>query len=113
VALRRTMLAYRGFAQRHPGLYQAAQRAVKPGEDDELYQALAVVVLPVFRTLAEVGVDPENQVHIARAIRSALHGFVVLEQGGGFGMPESVDESYARLVELLVSAVTAHDTTAE
>jgi AcrR family transcriptional regulator len=112
-ALRRTMFAYRGFAQRHPGLYQAAQRAVKPGEDDELYQALAAVVLPVFRTLAEVGVGPEDQVHITRAIRSALHGFVVLEHGGGFGMPESVDESYTRLVELLISAVTAHDTTAE
>lgn len=96
---------YRKFAGSHPGLYAAAQRAVKPGEDDELYKALAAVVLPVFSSLAEVGADAADQVHLTRVFRSALHGFVVLEQAGGFGMPESIDESFRRMVDVLISAV--------
>jgi AcrR family transcriptional regulator len=104
-ALRALAYAYRDFATRHPGLYAAAQRAVKPGEDDELYEALAAVVAPVFRSFAEVGIDAIDQVHLTRAFRSALHGFVMLERTGGFGMPESVDQSFTRLVDLLISAV--------
>jgi AcrR family transcriptional regulator len=104
-ALRALAEAYREFAARHPGLYQAAQGAVKPGEDDELYRALAEVVVPVFRSLAEVGADATDQVHLTRVFRSALHGFAVLERAGGFGMPESVDESYRRMVDVLLSAV--------
>jgi AcrR family transcriptional regulator len=30
--------AYRAFARQHPGRYAAAQRAVPPGQDDELYR---------------------------------------------------------------------------
>jgi AcrR family transcriptional regulator len=104
-ALREIAAAYREFARRHPGLYEAAQRAVRPGEDDELYRALAAVVMPVFEILREVGASAPDQVHLTRAFRSALHGFVVLEQVGGFGMPESIDESFRRMVDLLISAV--------
>jgi AcrR family transcriptional regulator len=104
-ALRRIASAYRRFARDHPGLYAAAQRAVKPGQDDELYHALSSAVTPVFDALAEAGVKPEERVHTARAIRSALHGFVALERLGGFGMPESVEESFERMVELLLAGV--------
>lgn len=103
-ALRAMAVAYRRFAWQRPGLYQAVQRAVRPGEDDELYTALAAAVRPVFRALAELNVAPAERVHLARAFRAALHGFVALEQSGGFGLPESVEESFARMVELLVAA---------
>lgn len=106
-ALRSIAHAYRRFAQDHPGLYAAAQRAVRPGEDDELYRALDEPVLPAVRALAEAGVGEGERIHLARGLRSALHGFVALEQGGGFGMPESVDESFSRLVDLLLSGVRA------
>ena len=106
-ALRALSYAYRGFAQEHPGLYGAAQRAVRPGEDDELYRALAEPVLPAVRALAEAGVPEADRIHLARALRSALHGFVALEGGGGFGRPESVEESFGRLVELLLGGVGA------
>jgi AcrR family transcriptional regulator len=106
-SLRRVATAYRHFARRCPGQYEAAQRAVRPGEDEELYRALAAVVMPVFRSLAEVGAHHADRVHLTRAFRSALHGFAVLERTGGFGMPESIDESFTRMVELLISAV--HD----
>jgi AcrR family transcriptional regulator len=106
-ALREIAFAYRCFAREHPGLYAAAQRAVRPGEDDELYRALAAVAMPAIQALVEAGIAPSEQVHLTRAFRSAMHGFVVLEQTGGFGMPESVDESFRRVVDLLLSAVRA------
>ena len=104
-AIRAIAFAYRGFAAEHPGLYAAAQRAVRPGEDDELYRALAAAAMPAIQAFAQAGVAAPEQVHLTRAFRSALHGFVALERSGGFGMPESVDESFRRMVDLLVSAV--------
>jgi len=104
-ALRSLAWGYRNFAGASPGLYEAAQRAVHPGEDDELYDALARAALPVLTALAQAGVSPGDRVHVTRAFRSALHGFVQLERASGFGMPESVDESFDRLVELLLAGV--------
>jgi AcrR family transcriptional regulator len=104
-ALRAIAHAYRRFAHDRPGLYAATQRAVRPGEDDELYAALAAVIVPVVGALRAAGVAAEDVIHMTRAIRSALHGFVELEGSSGFGMPESVDESFDLLVELLLSGV--------
>jgi AcrR family transcriptional regulator len=104
-ALRAIAHRYRDFARRHPGCYAAAQRAVRPGEDEELYAALAGVVSPVLRALEEAGAAPGERIHLARALRSALHGFVELERTGGFGMPEAVDASFDHLVELILSGV--------
>jgi AcrR family transcriptional regulator len=106
-ALRSLAHAYRGFAHAHPGLYAAIQRAVAPGEDDELYAALGGVVTPVVVALAEAGAGARERIHLARALRAALHGFVELETGGGFGRPESVEESFRRVVELLMAGVAA------
>jgi AcrR family transcriptional regulator len=106
-AVRELAFAYRRFAAGHPGLYAAAQRAVRPGEDDELYRALAAAAMPAIEALAQAGVGAGDLVHLARALRAALHGFVALEQAGGFGMPESVDESFSRLVEVLLAGVRA------
>ena len=36
-----------------------------------------------------------------RIVRAALHGFVALEAGGGFGMPLPVDDTFERLVAAL------------
>jgi hypothetical protein len=39
-----------------------------------------------------------------------MHGFVALEAGGGFGLPQSVDASYHRLVDALDTALRAWPT---
>lgn len=102
-ALRRLAVAYRRFASDHPGLYAAVQRAVDRRVDPELYDAHLGVIAPVLEALAEAGVrSPADQIHATRLFRSALHGFASLEQAGGFGLPEDVDDSFARLVELIV-----------
>lgn len=104
-ALRCLAETYRAVAQRHPGLYAAAQKAVAPGDDDDLYDALRAAVEPVVDALARAGIRRDDLIHVTRAFRSSLHGFVELERQGGFGLPESVDESFERLVELLLSGI--------
>jgi hypothetical protein len=53
----------------------------------------------VLAVLAGYRLAGDDAVDAARALRAALHGFVVLEAGGGFGLPVDVDRSYARMVD--------------
>ena len=98
--------AYRDWALEHPGRYAAAQRAPAVGAaDDE--EASAAVVAIVAGVLSGFGLRDEEMVDAIRALRSALHGFVSLELEGGFGLPDDVERSYARLIDGLVVALSA------
>jgi AcrR family transcriptional regulator len=105
-ALRACAAAYRAYAKEHPGRYAAIQRPPDPA-DTELSAAAERLVRLVYAVLGGYGLDEEGTVHATRAVRSALHGFVLLETGGGFGLPQDVDESYDRLVDLLDAGFTA------
>jgi len=95
--------AYRAWAIEHPGRYAAAQRAPVPGDvDDE--RASAGVVGVAFDVMAGYGLRDDDAVDAIRALRAALHGFVTLEAGGGFGLPVNVDRSFDRLVTGLATA---------
>jgi AcrR family transcriptional regulator len=95
-ALRAVATAYREYAREHPGSYAAAQRAADIPDD-----AGARAVRVFTAVLAGYGLTGDDAIHATRAIRAALHGFAALEAGGGFGMRQSVDESFERLVALL------------
>jgi hypothetical protein len=99
-ALIATARAYRDYARRHPGRYAALQRAPDPA-DDELATAAGVAVEVLLAILRGYGLEGEDAIHAARAVRSALHGFVSLETTGGFGLPVSLDESFGRMVAAL------------
>jgi AcrR family transcriptional regulator len=92
--------AYRQYALAHPGSYEALQRAPDPA-DSEATAAAQRVVEVVVAVLRGYGLTGDDAVHATRVIRSALHGFVTLERGGGFALPLGLDESYARLVAVL------------
>lgn len=97
--------AYRRFALDHPGLYDALLPAPAPSEDPELAGAMYVAVSIVSAALAESGLDSSTEA--VRALRSALHGFVMLERSGGFGLGGDLEESFARLVRVVVSGLGA------
>jgi len=99
-ALRACATIWRAYAGKHPGRYAAIQRAPDPA-DEELAEAGTAVTDLLFAILRGYGLDGDETVHAARAVRAALHGFVLLEAGGGFGLRQDVGESYERLVELL------------
>jgi AcrR family transcriptional regulator len=99
-ALRAVAAALRDYARSHPGTYLAAQRA--PAADDtEALAAGSDAVDVLTAVLAGYGLTGADAIHAARAVRSALHGFAVLEAGGGFGIKLDLDESFARMVDLL------------
>ena len=93
--------AYRAYARAHPGRYAATQRAAALAEDAELRAAASRSVDVVLAILRGYGLEGHEAIHAARAVRSALHGFVALETGGGFGMPVDLDESFDRMVAAL------------
>lgn len=105
VLIRRTAQQYRQFSTQHPGLYQALLPAPKPGEDDELYAELAAPVTGLADALVSAGVDERQTIHLIRALRSMVHGFVDLEMKDGFGMPEDIDESFDRSVDVILAGV--------
>lgn len=89
--------AYRAYALAHPGRYEYALRA--PGPDDADLAAGAAEVLSIFDAVfAGLGITGADGIDAARFLRSALHGFVSLELGGGFGLPRAADISFDRLV---------------
>ena len=92
--------AYRAYARDHPGRYAATQRA-PAAADAELAAAGARAVDALLAVLRGYGLEGDAAIHAARAVRSALHGFVSLEAGGGFGIPVDLDESYDRMVRAL------------
>jgi AcrR family transcriptional regulator len=98
--------AWRAWALDHPGRYQIGQRAPAPGDAD--HRAVADRTVAVMTAvMAGYGLDGDDAIDAVRAFRSALHGFVSLEAGGGFGMPVSVDRSFGRLVRALVRAMSS------
>ena len=109
-ALAAMAAAYRAYARRHPGRYAATQRAPAEG-DEEMRTAAAGAVDVVLAILRGYGLEGDDAIHAARAVRSALHGFVTLETGGGFGIPVDLDESYARMVRALARGLRDAPTT--
>jgi AcrR family transcriptional regulator len=103
-ALRAIAAAHRAYAREHPGTYLAAQRAPAPG-DGEAHAVAGEAVEVLRAVLAGYGLEGDDAIHAARAVRSALHGFAALEGGGGFGIKLDVDESFARLVDVLDSGL--------
>jgi AcrR family transcriptional regulator len=95
--------AYREWALEHPGRYAAVQRAPVPGDvDDEI--ATGDVVRVALDVMAGYDLRDDDAIDAIRALRAALHGFVTLEAGGGFGMPVDIDRSFERLVAGLATA---------
>jgi len=95
--------AYRAYARAHPGTYAAVQLASEAASSEAARQLVDVVIA----VLRAYGLDGDDAIHGVRVIRSALHGFVMLETGGGFGIPLDLDESFARLVATLDRGLAA------
>ena len=97
--------AYREFAKTRPGQYARIQRSVE-GTDAELEAAGRDALEVVLAVLRGYRLEGDETLHAARALRSALHGFVLLETGGGFGLDLDLDESYRWLLAMIEAGLT-------
>jgi AcrR family transcriptional regulator len=107
-ALLATGHAYRRYAREHPGHYAAGLRAPDPTDHEEVAPVAARLVELMFAVVRGYGLEGDDALHAVRGVRAALHGFVALEQAGGFGMPQDVDTSFEHLLATLDAGLRHH-----
>ncbi len=95
--------AYRTWAVRHPGRYAAAQR-LPEADDLEDTEASNRVVSVVVDVLAGYGLAGDSAIDATRSLRAALHGWVMLQNAHGFGLPRDINRSFDFLVDTFVTA---------
>jgi AcrR family transcriptional regulator len=99
------MKAWRGYAVRHPNRY--ALLPPDPLGDPVLAEAGQRLIGVVLAVLAGYGLRGAAAVHAARCIRAAAHGFASLESAGGFGLPQGLNTSYERLIQMVTASLEA------
>jgi len=98
-ALRALADAYRAWALAHPGRYAAIAPHV--ADHPEAEAAATAIVEVVFAVMRGYGLEGEDAVHGVRAVRSALHGFITLEERGGFQMDVDLEQTWTRMIAML------------
>lgn len=101
------MDAYRAFINANPGLasYTVRPAAVAAPEDTERTQAEARIIYVAVAVVTAFGLTGDDAIHAVRALRSVVHGFATLEAAGGFGIPLDLDESFRRLVAMMIAGL--------
>jgi len=103
--------ALREFGRDHPGLSALLQPSAHGPEADMAGRKAAEALLERYtKVLGGLGLAGDDALHATRALRSAVEGFVMLEQGGAFGMAIDIDESFERLVTLLADGLGVNRT---
>lgn len=103
--------AYRGYATRRPGVYEASLRAPDP-HDAEHTAASDDLVGVAAAVLTGYSIAGDDLVDAIRFLRASMHGFVALEAAGGTKMPRDNDISYRRMVTALDVAFASWASTA-
>lgn len=97
--------AYRSFARENPALYTLMSTLpLNPSAAE--FAPVAQRIIGNFRLFVEPhGFGDAELVHAMRTVRAALHGFVLLELAGQFGLPEAVDESFGFMLDTLIASM--------
>jgi AcrR family transcriptional regulator len=104
-AFRAAGRAIRAEARAHPGLYLASQPAPGREASAELLAAGERAVALLAGVVRREGLPAAREVDAVRIARAAVHGFVLLEAAGGFGLPDDVDASFDRLLDVVWAGV--------
>lgn len=96
--------AWRQFVIEHPGLYSATDRVPSIG-NPEIESSLSRVVDALASSLDGYRLTASQRAHCARSLRSALHGFCVLEKDHGHPEPYAIDASLDHLVRLFCRGI--------
>ncbi len=102
--LKAVMTAYLTFARAEPGVYEAAQKA--PEQHNEVWQAASNQLVQVLlAVVAAFDLEEKAALHTVRVLRSALHGFVMLDRAGGFGLPLDLQETEEVMYKLITAGI--------
>jgi AcrR family transcriptional regulator len=86
--------AMRTYVLEHPGRYAAGNAALVTGPDDPLVPAIGRVLASWAAMLHGYRLDPDQEIHALRMLRSILHGFATLQAIGSFQIDADVDDSF-------------------
>src|SRR5450631_1589912 len=100
-ALAAAAQAMRTYVREHPGRYAAGNAARPTGPDDPLMAAAGRVIASWAAMLRGYRLDPDQEIHALRMLRSMLHGFATLEAAGGFQIDTSVDDSFSWMINFI------------
>lgn len=103
-AVRAMGRAWREVNRERPGLMAATDRYPCAG-DIELEEAVEAIVETLGLALVGYELSPTDQVHAARALRSAFHGFAHLEAGDGHPLPHDLEDTFEHIVDLLCRGI--------
>lgn len=107
-ALQAMARAFREYILARPGRYTASVRAAEDPSDTELVAAQSTVVEIALCALAGYHLAPDDAIHAVRIFRAAVHGFATLEAAGGFGLPQAVDDTFARLIGAIILGIEGY-----
>lgn len=96
--------AWRDFVRIHPGLYAITDRYPTAPHAD-LIAAVGEVVDVINRVIAGYGLSEDDSDQAAWSLRSAMHGFCVLESHEGHPTGTDPDRTYRRLVDLMCAGI--------
>jgi AcrR family transcriptional regulator len=93
--------AMRAYVKEHPGRYAAGNAARPAGPDDPLIPAIDRMLASWAAMLRGYRLDPSQEIHALRMLRSILHGFATLEVAGGFQIDADVDDSFTWITSFI------------
>jgi hypothetical protein len=99
--------AMRTYVLQHPGRYTAGNAAIVTGPDDPLIPAVDRVLTSWTAMLRGYRLDPDQEIHALRMLRSILHGFSALEAMGSFQINTDVDDSFTWMLDFLDQGLKA------
>ncbi len=107
----------RAYAQCHPGVYAASLRSLHRGDaaaaaigDSYIDIVLAVLRgMGIPKPMAHGGMaaDPTAALHVVRALRAAISGFIEIERRGGFALALDIDSSFQVMLDVLIVGIAA------
>lgn len=96
--------AYRQYAKRYPGRYRlvTAFPSRRSRDWNTFFLGLRDIFFEAFK---DYGLNERDTRSAARALRSMLHGFVVLELNGGWSQVVDMDSSFNDCISLFTTAL--------
>lgn len=106
-ALSALLSSIRDYVSAHPGRYTATVGAEFTGPDDPLLAASNRIIGSIAALLRGYGIGEDEMDHAIRTVRCTIHGFAVLQAGGGFQWSGEPGESFDWMIRFTDRALRA------